>query len=113
MATTHAADTEDVLERLAVQRSTLRALCQANGVQRLGVFGSAVRADFDPEISDIDVIVQLDAPTCATYAERYFAIKEGLERLTGKSVDLLTAGSIRNPYLLDRIAAEEVTLFAA
>lgn len=113
MAVTLAAHADEILTRLGLQRPALDGLCRANGVRRLAVFGSAVRADFDPGTSDIDVIVHLDAPTCAAYAERYFAIKEGLERMTGKSVDLLTEGSITNPYLQNRIAAEEVRLFAA
>ena len=113
MATTLAADADAVLARLAMQQSALNALCRANGVQRLGVFGSAVRADFDPATSDLDVIVRLDAPTCAAYFERYFALKEGLERMAGRDADVVTDSSITNPYLRRRIAAEEVTLFAA
>lgn len=113
MATTLATDIDEVLARLAVRRSALNALCRANDVQRLAVFGSAVRTDFDPAASDLDVIVQFDAPTCATYAERYFALKEGLEQMTGRDVDLVTDNAISNPYLRQRITAEEVTLFAA
>jgi len=113
MATVLATDIDEVLARLAVRQSALTALCRANGVQRLAVFGSAARTDFDPAASDLDVIVQLDAPTCAAYAERYFALKEGLELMTGREVDLVTDNAISNPYLRQRIAAEEVTLFAA
>jgi predicted nucleotidyltransferase len=79
----------------------------------LAVFGSVVRDDFDPCTSDVDVITRIEAPSCTDYAERYFAIKEGLERMTGRTVDLLTEAAVTNPYLRQRIDAEKVTLFAA
>lgn len=113
MAAVLVADANEILARLGVERRALEALCRANGVLRLEAFGSAVRADFDPIASDLDLVVHLDAPTCGAYAERYFAFKEGIERLAGRAVDLLTAGSATNPYLRRRIDAEKVTLFAA
>ncbi len=113
MAAVLVADTNEILARLGLDRRALDALCRANVVLRLEVFGSAVRADFDSRTSDLDLVVQLHAPSCGSYAERYFAIKEGLEGLTGRAVDLLTAGSVTNPYLQRRIDAEKVTLFAA
>lgn len=82
-------------------------------MRHLAVFGSAARDDFDPATSDLDVVVQFDAPTCVTYADRFFAIKEGLERMTGRAVDLVTESSITNPYLKQRLDAEKVILFAA
>jgi predicted nucleotidyltransferase len=110
---TVAAPANDVLNRLALRRSVLAELCRANGVRHLAIFGSAARDDFDPATSDLDVVVQFDAPTCAIYAARFFAIKEGLERMTGRAVDLVTETSITNPYLKRRIDTEKVTLFAA
>jgi uncharacterized protein len=107
------APADAVLERLALGRAELDALCLGNGVRKLAVFGSAARDDFDPRCSDVDVLVQLEAPSCAVYADRFFAIKEGLERMTGRAVDLMTEPSITNPYLKRRIDAEKVTLFAA
>lgn len=108
-----AAEAGEILARLDVERSELEMLCRANGIVRLDAFGSAVRADFDPRTSDIDLVVHFEAPSCGAYAERYFAIKEGLEHLTGKKVDLLTEGSVTNPYLRRRIDTEKVALFAA
>lgn len=36
----------------------LRALCRRFAVRRLGAFGSVLRPDFDPEKSDIDMVVE-------------------------------------------------------
>jgi len=37
----------------------LKRLCQRLGVQQLDLFGSAARADFDADRSDIDFLVTL------------------------------------------------------
>lgn len=108
-----AATRDVVFDRLALDPVALEALCRANGVRQLAIFGSAVRADFDAERSDLDVLVTIEATTHAVYADRYFNLKAGLEQLAGRSVDLLTDTSIENPYLRRRIMAEKVTLYAA
>jgi len=88
------------------------ALCRRTSVRRLDVFGSAVRADFDREASDLDFLVEFDSLPPARYADAYFALKEGLEALFGRSVDLITPSSLANPYFRDRIATERRTLYA-
>jgi uncharacterized protein len=105
--------TGEILTRMKLDHAALERLCRASGVRQLAVFGSAVRDDFDPERSDLDILVSLDAPSAAIYANHYFALKEGLERLAGRPVDLVTERSITNPYLARRIAEEKVTLYAA
>jgi hypothetical protein len=74
-------------------------LCQAHGVERLEVFGSAADGRFDPARSDIDLIVSFAADAPGSRADRYFALAEALEQLLGRHVDLLTDQPIRNPYL--------------
>ena len=41
----------------SVSSDALAAFCQAHGIRRLSIFGSALREDFGPE-SDIDVLVE-------------------------------------------------------
>ena len=93
-------------------RDEVAALCQRAGARRLDVFGSGVRADYDPSISDLDFLVEFDELTPAAYAEAYFALKEGLEALFGRPVDLVTTSSLVNPYFRDRIAAERQPVYA-
>jgi len=88
------------------------ALCRRTGAQRLDAFGSAVRAAFDPATSDLDFLVELDALPPAQYAEAYFSLKEGLEAVFGRPVDLLTEASLENPHFRDRIARERRTVYA-
>ncbi len=45
--------------QLSIPKSELADFCQAYGIRRLAIFGSALRADFGPE-SDIDVLVEFE-----------------------------------------------------
>jgi predicted nucleotidyltransferase len=50
-------------------RDMLAALCRRHGVARLDVFGSAARgADFDPERSDVDLLVEFAPTTPRSFA---------------------------------------------
>lgn len=82
-------------------------LCRRTGARRLDVFGPTVRADFAPSTSDLDFVVELEDLPPADYAQAYFKLKEGLESLFGRPVDLVTDSSLANPYFRDRIASEQ------
>lgn len=91
----------------------LERLCRRLGVQQLDLFGSAARADFDPDRSDIDFLVTLEPMSPTRYADAYFNLKEGLESLFDRPVDLLTDASLTNPYRRARIESERLRLYAA
>jgi predicted nucleotidyltransferase len=93
------------------KREEIAALCRELGVRRLDVFGSAVSDDFDVERSDVDVLVEVD-PQHLTLAN-YFALKEGLERLLQRPVDVVDAGAVRNPYFKAQVLATRELLYAA
>lgn len=79
----------------------------------LDVFGSAVRDDFSEASSDLDFLVELEAAQPADYAEHYFMLKEGLEQLFHRPVDLLTQAALKNPYLRSQVEAERKTVYVA
>jgi hypothetical protein len=89
----------------------IAALCRTYGVTRLDVFGSAATGDFDPARSDIDLIATFSSTRQAGYADRYLDFADELERLFGRSVDLLTPGSIRNPHFAEAIRKQAVTVY--
>jgi predicted nucleotidyltransferase len=93
-------------------RNEVAALCQRAGARRLDAFGSVLRDDFDPQTSDLDFLVEFDEVPPADYAQAYFALKEGLEALFGRPVDLVTGSSLANPYFRDRIDAERRVIYA-
>ena len=99
----------DIIEQ---HRDDVAALCRRAGARRLDVFGSAARDDFDPASSDIDFLVDFDDLPPPSYAQAYFTLKESLERLFGRPVDLVTSSSVENPYFRERIDAERKPVYA-
>jgi predicted nucleotidyltransferase len=106
------ADDRAVAEIVAKHIGEVAALCRRTGARRLRLFGSALREDFEPESSDLDFLVDFDPVVPSQYADSYFALKEGLEKLFGRPVDLVSAGSIENPYFRERIEAESQIVYA-
>ncbi len=86
--------------------------CRRAGARRLEVFGSAVRGDFDPVTSDLDFLVEFDDLPPASYADAYFGLKESLEALFGRQIDLITEASLENPYFRERVQAERQMIYA-
>jgi uncharacterized protein len=85
------------------KRSEIARLCRQHHVRRLEVFGSAARAsDFDPERSDADFLVEFE-PETNPILEAFFGLKDALERLLHRKVDLVEFGAVRNPYVLASI----------
>lgn len=102
-----------MMSLLENRREELAAVCRQLGVERLEVFGSVAREDFDPGKSDLDFLVRFAGPHGRGYADRYLALAEALEKLFAHHVDLLTERSLRNPLLKRAIAADRRTLYGA
>jgi predicted nucleotidyltransferase len=47
------------------------------------------------------------------HADAYFELKEGLERMFKRPVDLVTLGSIRNPFFSEQVFASRQLVYAA
>lgn len=90
----------------------LARACQEHGVARLRLFGSATTDRFDPERSDLDFLVVF-LPGRADRLADYLGLRDDLARLTGKSVDLVIAESMRNPYFTQAALATAEDLYAA
>jgi hypothetical protein len=76
------------------------------------LFGSAARDDFDGASSDLDFLVDLGTNLSISPLDSFFGLKEQLEDLFGRSVDLVSEGSVRNPYILATIQRDRQPLFA-
>lgn len=100
-------------ELIEQKRAPIEALCRTLGVRRLDLFGSAVAGSFDPDSSDVDVLVEFDIRPGFDYFGTYFSLKEGLEQILGLPVDVVSATSIRNPYFRDEVMRTRETLYAA
>jgi predicted nucleotidyltransferase len=97
---------------IAEKREEIAELCRKHHVRRLSVFGSAVREDFDPERSDVDVLVAFTSLEFPGYTANLTSLRSGLESLWGREVDLIREGVIRNQYRLKSIEADKVEIYA-
>jgi hypothetical protein len=95
------------------RRCELTELCQRHGVSRFELFGSAVTGRFDPARSDLDFLVEFQDLPPAEYARSFFGLLHGLEDLFQRPIDLVTARSLTNPYLLREIERDRTVLYAA
>ncbi|MGB3681625.1 MAG: nucleotidyltransferase domain-containing protein [Rubrobacteraceae bacterium] len=94
-------------------RENLVEICERHGVERLDLFGSAAGGNFDPDKSDLDFVLSFKPRTPARLFDRYFGLKEDLERLFGRDVDLLMEESMKNPYFAKSVNESRATLYAA
>ena len=101
-------------ERISRKGAEIAVLCGRYGISRLEVFGSAARGqDFDPERSDIDLLVTF-APGTQYDLDLHMSLEEALQELFGRPVDLLTRETIemnRNYLRRRNILAEAQPVF--
>ncbi|MCG3181336.1 MAG: hypothetical protein BIFFINMI_03723 [Phycisphaerae bacterium] len=103
-----------MIEVIESRRAELADLCVRHHVKRLEVFGSAARGeDFDAARSDLDFLVEfVDNPPCQGL-DLYFGLKDELEELFGRSVDLVMPVAVENRYLRKAIDRDRTLVYAA
>jgi len=97
--------------RAASLRESISNICQRFRVERLYLFGSAADERFDSERSDLDFLVTLEEQPPGEYADNYLGLAQALEKLFGRSADLVTEHSIRNPYFRETVFAARQLLY--
>jgi predicted nucleotidyltransferase len=102
-----------MIAELALHRDNLNVLCRRFRVRRLDVFGSAAHGEFDPGRSDLDFLVEFEPTPPGAYADAFFGLKEALEALFRRQVDLVVASAIRNPYFREGVERTKALLYAA
>jgi hypothetical protein len=103
-----------MIDLVRKHQQEIAALCKQFKVRQLEIFGSCVTGEFDPDSSDLDFIVDFDAPEAPPgLLSRYLALAEALERLLGKPVDLITQPSIKNPYFRKAVDDTREPVYAA
>lgn len=90
-------DLETIREILAKHKSELKRKFY---VAEIGIFGSYVNSEQE-EGSDVDILVKFSEPI----GWEFIDLKEYLESLLGKPVDLVTVNALK-PQLKDKILAE-------
>ena len=88
----------------------IKALCAKHKVNKLFVFGSVLKDSFTHE-SDVDLVVDFETFELSDYADNYFDLKDQLESLFNRPVDLLEEKGIRNPFLRKQIDTEKLLIY--
>jgi predicted nucleotidyltransferase len=88
----------------------IEKVCRDLRVRRLDLIGSATRNDFTTA-SDIDVVVNFEGDR--RLFERYFGLKERLEAIFGRSVDVIEERALRNPYLIKTIERDRKRVYGS
>jgi len=89
----------------------LNALCNKYGVNKVFVFGSIAKGNFNSKTSDIDLIVELKDLPPIEKGENLMNLWTDLERLFARKVDLLTTLNIKNPYLKNEIENSKFLIY--
>ena len=87
--------------RVAVSKAAIAGFCEAHGIRRLSLYGSALREDFGPE-SDVDVLVEFQQdriPGLLGIAGLESALSE---LFAGRKVDVRTAEDL-SPYFRQHV----------
>ena len=98
---------------LKERHGAIADVCSRHGVRRLDVFGSALRDDFQPGASDVDLLVEFGPMESYARVDAYFGLLEELRGILGGEVDLVISGAIKNHYIVQDIEKTKQMLYAA
>jgi predicted nucleotidyltransferase len=93
---------------IPLDREQIAAFCRARGIRKLSLFGSVLRADFDPARSDVDVLVEF--PPNIRPGWEFFRWHENLTPILGRKVDLHTPNSL-SPYFREEVLGEALPVY--
>lgn len=85
-------------------------ICQKLPVRRLGLFGSALNQTFSPS-SDIDVLVVFDSDENIDFFSKYFELKEQLEKIFNREIDLVVDKPFRNPIFRESVEKTRTIIY--
>ena len=88
---------------ITLLRKYLSTKADAYGITKIGIFGSVARNE-KTEDSDVDVCVEMKKPDLFTLVH----IKEELQELFGRPVDIVRLRSNMNPMLLKQIKRDGI-----
>ena len=81
----------------------IAAACQRYGIKRLFVFGSALREDFRPGESDIDLLVEFGPLEITKRFHVFLEAREAFRNIFKADVDLVMQGAVKNRVISSEI----------
>lgn len=97
--------------KIVIDYERLVDFCRRWEVAELALFGSVLRDDFNPERSDVDVLVDFKSGAGLDFFD-LLTMTEDLEAIFGRRVDLVTKRSLR-PRLMESVLAGAKVVYAA
>ncbi len=94
-------------------KEDIAALCCKYNVQRLFAFGSAIRDDFRPGESDVDLLVEFAPIGGHAKFHAYFEMLDELQSVLGNKVDLVMSGAVRNAIIRREIEKTKRLVYGA
>jgi len=94
--------------RIAIPEREIADFCRRHHIVSFSLFGSVLRDDFRPD-SDVDVLVEFEPDQIPGWA--FFDMQDELERLLGRKVDLITKGSLQNPFRRHEILRTQQVIY--
>ena len=88
----------------------IKQLCKEYKVKNFSVFGSVLTDNFSSE-SDIDFVVDFEENDPLEYTDLYFQLKDKLEHLLKRQIDLIEERGIKNSFLRKEIDESKVVLY--
>jgi len=99
------------IHKVEVSEDAIASFCDRWKITEFALFGSILRDDFRPD-SDVDVLVSF-APDEKWSLWDIIAMKEELEKLFGREVDLVQKDCLRNPFRRYEILSTKQVIYAA
>jgi uncharacterized protein len=93
-----------------INRDKLIELCNKHKVKELYLFGSILTEEFN-DSSDIDMLIQFQEMNLLDYFDNYMELKENLETLFNRQVDLVENQALRNPIFKKVIDHEKQLVY--
>jgi predicted nucleotidyltransferase len=91
----------------------ITAICLRYGIKRLFVFGSALRDDFRPGESDIDLLVEFGPLEVTKLFHAYLDAREAFRKIFQADVDLIMQDAVKNKIILKEIDRTKRLLYGA
>lgn len=88
----------------------INTLCEKHKVGRLYTFGSVLTSAFNDE-SDVDFLVDFKIQDIEKYVSNFFNLKEKLETLFKKEIDLIEYNAITNPYFKEEVDETKMLVY--
>jgi uncharacterized protein len=91
-------------------RADIENVCRSLPIKKLGLFGSALTHAFS-QSSDVDVLVVFDSDEDIDFFSKYFELKEQLERIFNREIDLVVDKPFKNPFFRESVEKTRTVIY--